>query len=501
MTDRAEAWFGQAQVLHRQGNLAGALPLYEKVAKKRPRDARVLFMLGTVKAQMGKPEAAVPLLKKAAALSPDNAGVHTNLGNVLKATNDPEGAADCYRKALSVDPDSALALSNLGSVLNVLQQPEEAEDCCRKAIALQPGMGEAYLNLGVALKATGRLEEAAGAYQHALSLSPRSSEGYCNLGNVYADLDRIDEAIDCYLKAVDINPGDHDAYANLGNICYDTGRKKEAVEYYEKALALNPEIREAQINYGLALSHMGDAHRQALQDLLSEDHIYKDMEEPLALARKLAETVPLPAGQRREPLMAALDDLDPAVPCPHDWWQKKLASFGPARLAGDKLFRGVYCRVFSWSIASREAIEAIAGFAGDACIASYGAGGGYWEFLLARQGCNVTASDITLGRRFVEMDVIDFGETTPASEDVIMLAWIPNSEKPVAAALHLFEKMHAGQKLVLVGDMPDRHGRVHTCGTPELFDALQRGFTRKNRVDLPRFAYLNDAVDLYTRNG
>ena len=500
MTDRVEAWLDKARMLHQQGNLNGALPLYEKVVKKRPKDARVLFMLGTVKAQMGNPAAAVPLLKKAAALSPDNAGVHTNLGNVLKATGDPDGAAACYRKALSIDPNSAMALSNLGSVLNLLQQPKEAEDCCRKAILLQPGMGDAHLNLGVALKATGRLEEAVDAYKQALSLSPHSSEGYCNLGNVYADLARVDEAIDCYLKATRINPGDHDVYANLGNICYDTGRKQEAVGYYEKALALNPEIREAQINYGLALSHMGDADRQALQETLAEDHIYADMAEPVSLARKLAETVSLPGGQERAPLLAALDDLDPAVPCPHAWWREKLASFGPARLAGDKVFRGVYCRVFSWSIASKEAIEAIAGFAGGARIASYGAGGGYWEFLLEKRGCEVVASDITLGRRFVKMDVIDFGKTTPAPEDVVMLAWIPNSEKPVTAALRLFEQMRPGQRLVLVGDMPDRHGRVHTCGNSELFDTLKRDFTRERRVDLPRFAYLHDAVDLYTKN-
>ncbi len=258
MTDRVEAWLDKARMLHQQGDLASALPLYEKVVKKRPKDARALFMLGTVKAQMGDPQAAVPLLKKAAALSPGNAGVHTNLGNVLRATGDLAGAENCYRQAIRIQPNQPLPHSNLGNIHLACGRLDEAVACFNTALRLHPDDLDATLNLGVAKKEMGEMDAAESMFKKCLALAPDHPQAHINLANLHSMHSRIAEAEVHYRKAIEVSPGYVEAYYNLGINLHDVGKLEESEACYLKGQSLDPHHTKINLNLMLLQNYLPD---------------------------------------------------------------------------------------------------------------------------------------------------------------------------------------------------------------------------------------------------
>lgn len=500
MAAQAEQWFQQAVQYHRQGRMAEAEKLYRSVLEQVPGDVRALYLLGTLRAQVGDLDQAQSLLSSAVAAAPGNAGAHTNLGNVLRARGKLGEAEAAYRRALELAPDDPVTLSNLGAVIKEMGRSGEAEPFCRRAVALAPGHLDGHLNLGVVLAALGRLDEAEGCYRTVLSMHSGSVQALCNLGNVLSKKGRHEEALSCYQQALTLDPNDGRTLANLGNTCYEMGRLEEAVGYYENACRIAPDNREMQINYGLTLAMMGDDGRQRLLEQLQEDHIYQGSEEAVRMARKLAEGLYVPPDHDRGAVVRFLDEFDAEHMYPMAWWREALGRFGDPVQARDKLLRAVYCKVFGWSLPVREALERVAEFAGGRRIASYGAGSAYWEYLLSRHfGVDVAVSDIHLGHRFLPMEVRDFNTAEVDGNDVVLLSWIPNDRHVADAAMNLLGRMVPGQCLVLVGDQPDRWGNVRTCGTADLFDLLEKSFVCERQEPLVSFAYVFDGVNLYRK--
>ena len=133
---------------HRSGRLAEARQVYERVLQQDSRNARALFLLGTLALQERNYEAAESFIRQAIAADSGEASYHNNLGVVLRESGRLEDALDSYREAIELRPDYAEAYCNFGIALKELGRTEEAISPLERAVELAPKFGGAYSNLG-----------------------------------------------------------------------------------------------------------------------------------------------------------------------------------------------------------------------------------------------------------------------------------------------------------------------------------------------------------------
>lgn len=102
-------------------------------------DARVLFLLGRVKKQQGRPDIALRLLDMAEQRGYDAPRLFAEKGEVLARQGDLEGARDALRRAIEGDDGSLVVTRvNLSSVLAQLGDLEGAKAALDAAAALAP---------------------------------------------------------------------------------------------------------------------------------------------------------------------------------------------------------------------------------------------------------------------------------------------------------------------------------------------------------------------------
>ncbi len=278
--------FQQAIACHRQGKLADAERLYERVLSQVPGHFDALHLLGVVALQTGRPDRAADLIGEAVSMKPD-AAAFSNLGMARQALGQFNEALLVYGQAIALKPDFAEAHVNRGNVLMRLNRLEDAVASFDRAIALKPGAGEIHSNRGNALRKLGRLDEAIAGYDRAIAINPDFVDAHNNRGVALADLKRHAEAIASFNRALAPNPGYADAHRNRayalhawkrldeglasidraialasdsaesfnirGNILEDLGRCEEALASYERTILLKPDYAEAHYNRGVVL--------------------------------------------------------------------------------------------------------------------------------------------------------------------------------------------------------------------------------------------------------
>jgi len=203
-----QALLNQALAFHQAGQLGQATALYRQLLQVQPRNAEVLWLLGSVECQAGNLEQGAALLSRLVDIAPNHAYAHYNLG---------------------------LALSKLG-------RQEEAIASYTKALAIRPDYAEAHINLGTALRDLNRLEQALASYERALAVRPDYAEAYYNRGLAFSQLDRAQEALASYEQALAIQPSYAEAFAQRGDILFKAGRFAAALASYGRALAITPDV-------------------------------------------------------------------------------------------------------------------------------------------------------------------------------------------------------------------------------------------------------------------
>ncbi len=235
---------------HRAGRFTEAEALYRRVLDDEPHNAEALRLLGTLAAQLGKPELGIALLLRALVHEPRNVEAHCNLGNAYQALGKLTEAIACYRAALQADPQNGNTYNNLGTALLATGNVVEAVEAFREAVRLDPNFFLAHSNLGSALCQHGNFTEAIEACREALKLNPQYAAAYNNLGNALAGDKKTGEAIVAYQKAISLLPAEADYHFNLGNALQSLGRSEEAAVAYQEAIRHNSNHPGAWRNLG-----------------------------------------------------------------------------------------------------------------------------------------------------------------------------------------------------------------------------------------------------------
>lgn len=490
--------YQKATRLHQQGRLADAEKLYKKILAQAPDYAPVFNVLGILAAQQGALPEAIDFFARAVKAVPDDLAPRENLARAWQTMGQFDKAQTAYADALKIKPDSYVALFGLGRALQSQKKYTQALSVFERAQIINTADAALYLNMGHVSQQLEHLEDAALYYKKALALEPDSIDANACLGHLSLQLHDYSFAERYFSHAIAMGARRSDIEFGLAQALEHSGQEAAAKMHYFKAVELDPGSQNAYIQLDQFLLKSGGEKKKAFLNELAADYIYTDWQESVSDLRKLASMLDYPDLVAVRALHAFIEEYRPGELHEKSWWQDHLDSFGGVNNSHDKLLRSLHSAVYCWSLPDKETMTEVAGFVADARLCSYGAGSGVWECLLQQHfGVDVIASDYHLRHRFLPMQQVDYSKARVVPTDCIFFAWILRGDLGV---LNIFMQMQQGQKLVLIGEPPDREGIPRICATPQMWSLLNREFSLVKTLPLVSYSLLNDTVSLYVKN-
>ncbi len=194
----------QAREWHRQGDIAKARTVYERIIKAEPGNAQAHHLLGVATLQQGDPEGAAASIRSAIDLDDTDPQFHNNLGEALRTLGRHQEALESYRRARAIAPGFAIAINNEGATCQALGQGPAAIQCFRDAVAADASFLPAHVNLGLALLGMGDPAGALASLTTGISAHPENHEirRYFVLAAMQAPADAIDETAAARVQAL-----------------------------------------------------------------------------------------------------------------------------------------------------------------------------------------------------------------------------------------------------------------------------------------------------------
>jgi protein O-GlcNAc transferase len=248
------ASFARAGLLHQEGRLEEAAPLYQHVLAADPAHFDAHHMLGLLRAQQGDFLEAVKALGHALKVNPRNQQALSNFGNVLRALGQRDAALASYDAAISENRDDAVVWFNRGLLLAEMRRLPDALESYDRCIQLAPGHGEALLARAVALGEMGRFQDGVASCDTAIRVRPDMAQAFNLRGNLLWQMGRPDAALDAFNSALSIAPGHAEFLNNRGMALVALGRPEDALASFDAALSCQPRHVEAFNNRGNALA-------------------------------------------------------------------------------------------------------------------------------------------------------------------------------------------------------------------------------------------------------
>jgi len=150
--------FEQALVLHRRGELAGAIAEYREVLQLQPGQFDGWRLLGAALLSAGQPQASLDAFDRALTIRADLAEVWALRGDALSQMAQPEPAVASYERALAMQPGRAATWNSLGLQRRALGRAVEACASHQRAVVLAPDDARFAFNLGLAQLTLGKFE-------------------------------------------------------------------------------------------------------------------------------------------------------------------------------------------------------------------------------------------------------------------------------------------------------------------------------------------------------
>lgn len=172
------AWGNLGQALAARGELARALPVFERalaLAGARRFRAKVLFDRALALQEAGDPERALADYTLSLTVDPGNAEALINRGNALDALGRPGDALADYSRAAAINPGKPLVWHNRGVALAGIGDHHAAVEAFDRALRLDPLFALGYLQRARSLQAVGRSLEAEADLRRARDLEPASA--------------------------------------------------------------------------------------------------------------------------------------------------------------------------------------------------------------------------------------------------------------------------------------------------------------------------------------
>ena len=195
-----------------------AAAFYDKALHESPQSPAAHFGMGTLLAQMHRPEDAVVHYRTAVDGWPDNADIRLNFARALAEIGDNQSALDQVDAAAALRPADPTSHLIAGQLLLKQSRPGDAWKAYERALAIEPKNLDALMGSGIALTQLQRPGEAIAKYRLALEVDPRNAAAHDGLGWTLAANGRLAEAIHEFEQALSLNPNDQEARHELERV-------------------------------------------------------------------------------------------------------------------------------------------------------------------------------------------------------------------------------------------------------------------------------------------
>jgi len=180
-----------ASDIEAQGQIAAALPIYERAAANSG-DAAAQLRLGDAYTRAGKTDQAIQAYRAALAVAPDNPDALLGLGSALVKAGDADGAVVALAKVAPI-VNTMTAYNRLGVAQTLTGQFAQAHQSFDAASALAPDDLDIRTNLALAAALDGQETKAIDATRAVVTSPGAEARHRRNLMIVYGLLGRADE--------------------------------------------------------------------------------------------------------------------------------------------------------------------------------------------------------------------------------------------------------------------------------------------------------------------
>jgi tetratricopeptide (TPR) repeat protein len=194
------------------------------------------------------------------------AGAYEGLGQAYHRLGQDAAAIEAYNRAIATDPTDPNALVGRGDVLADRKLFDEAIADYAEAIRLDSAHSRAFGGRGIALYLQGRDEAAITDFDRAIAMDPDFAKAYSYRGAAHARSGRNDLALADYDAAIRLMPENAAAYKDRGGVLYRLGRFDSAIRDLDEAIRLDSKRASSYQNRGAVHNARGDYER-AIEDL------------------------------------------------------------------------------------------------------------------------------------------------------------------------------------------------------------------------------------------
>lgn len=244
----------QAIALHQAGDVAAAIPAYEKYLTHRPDSPVALSNLGAAYARTGRYRDAIARYGRALKLQPGNLPLQLNLGLAYYKSGEMDRAASLFEKVHRAAPDEKQPTLLLADTLLTMGKYNDVDVLLTPLHEKSPDdMAITYM-LGTALVRGGQIDRGQAIIDRILR-NGDSAEARLLLGVTKLNAHDYPAALADLKRAVELNDGLPDVYAYYGQALQATGDPAAALEAFRKAIAGNPAGFTANLELGILLKN------------------------------------------------------------------------------------------------------------------------------------------------------------------------------------------------------------------------------------------------------
>jgi len=210
------------------GQLAEAIPHFEKIMQWQPENGEVAYALGVSYIQTRQPAKSREIFAKLFGVPTNSASAYFLNAKMLVRQQFEETAEIELNKALEIDPKLPEVRFILGELAIYHAEIDKGVELLKQEIALNPSNSMAYYRLGEGLSRQLKWDEAIPPLQKSVWLNPFFSGPYIVLGKVYLKKQDLGNAESMLRRSTTIDPNNFGAHYLLAQVLQQSGRTDEA---------------------------------------------------------------------------------------------------------------------------------------------------------------------------------------------------------------------------------------------------------------------------------
>jgi Flp pilus assembly protein TadD len=248
----------RAQELESAEHYEQAIPIYQGVLGREPRNLEANLGLGRAYFHCGQPAQAAESFERALELQPGNPEIVEWLGKSYLRAREPQKVLELFRREDLLVDHFAWAHLLLARAFDAQDKLDEARDELQRALAIDPRCRGAHFALGFIAWTTRDLETAEREFRVELALDSRQDLPYYYLAETLEVQGKLEEAQTVLKRMAREAPDTYLYHFGAGKLDEFSGNSQAASAEFREAIRLDPKQSEAHYHLALALRKLGE---------------------------------------------------------------------------------------------------------------------------------------------------------------------------------------------------------------------------------------------------